>query len=211
MENIIYKISKSLKEEIKKESTLSKVRGIKESLIHEASSIQYAEAIFSLASEVGKIDKIKENLNIISETLICDKEIFDFFSSPFVEGKIKITVLNRVYKEPLEAEVFNMLYILLERNAFNLLPAIIVEYENIYNDFYNILQINLKTAMKINEKDIYSLKEKIYKITGREAEINVLIDNSLMAGIVIEADSVIYDYSIKSALERLKKTMLKTE
>lgn len=211
MENIIVSISKSLRDEIQKELTLSKMRGIKEALHHEASSVQYAKAIFSLASEVGKIDTIKENLNMISETLICDKEILEFFSSPFVHGKIKITVLNRVYKEPLETEIFNMLYILLERNVFNLLPAIIVEYENIYNDFYNVLQINLKTAKEIPESEIQYIKEKMFSITGREAEVNVSVDNSLIAGIILEADSVVYDYSIKNLLIRLKKTMLKTD
>lgn len=205
MDSIIDTISGKLKKEIHNELVKDKIGGIKEILRHEVNAKQYASAMFHAASEGKKIDSIKEDFSVIASTMINDKEALNFFNSNFIDGKIKMSVLNNVYKKSIEEETFNLLYILLERDLFKLLPAVIVEYDNICNEYYNIVHVKVTSAIEI--KNMTVLENAIKKIAGRDIDIVIEIDSSLISGIIVEMEDVVYDYSLKNILKRLEHSI----
>ncbi|MDO6992474.1 ATP synthase F1 subunit delta [Brachyspira innocens] len=209
MESIADSILKDLKKEVMKESTREKVSRFTRITKNESSAKNYAKAMFDVASYAGKIEVIKSDLDIVYSSLLVDKDIYDFFKSSFIDGNLRMRILKKIYAGKISEETFNLIAILIERDLIHTLFAIIVEYENLCNEYYNIAVARIITASDINNiDDIEKLKECIRNmIKDRDVHFIFNTDENIIGGIVIEIEDIVYDYSIRRILKELKTSI----
>lgn len=210
MESIADSILKDLKKEVMKESTREKVSRFTRITKNESSAKNYAKAMFDVASDAGKIEVIKSDLDIVYSSLLVDKDIYDFFKSSFIDGNLRMRILKKVYAGKISEETFNLIAILIERDLIHTLFAVIVEYENLCNEYYNIAVARIITASDINNNidDIEKLKECIRNmIKDRDVHFIFHTDENIIGGIVIEIEDIVYDYSIRRVLTGLKTSI----
>ena len=162
--------------------------------------------MFDAAQELGKIETIKNDFNTVYASMLIDKDVVSFFTSAFVDGNIKIGILKKVYEDSIAEETFNLLSILIERDLINILVAIIVEYENLCNEYYNILSTKIIASSEI--ENIEELKSSIRNMAvDKNVHFTVEIDESIMGVIIVQIDDVIYDYSVRRLLENVKDSL----
>ena len=210
MESIADSILKDLKKEVLKESTKEKASRFTRITKNESNAKNYAKAMFDVASESGKIEVIKSDLDIVYSSLLVDKDIYDFFKSSFIDGNLRMRILKKVYAGKISEETFNLIAILIERDLIHTLFAIIVEYENLCNEYYNIAVARIITASDINNNidDIEKLKECIRNmIKDRDVHFIFHTDENIIGGFVIEIEDIVYDYSIRRVLTGLKTSI----
>lgn len=210
MESIADSILKDLKKEVMKESTREKVSRFTRITKNESSAKNYAKAMFDVASDAGKIEVIKSDLDIVYSSLLVDKDIYDFFKSSFIDGNLRMRILKKVYAGKISEETFNLIAILIERDLIHTLFAVIVEYENLCNEYYNIAVARIITASDINNNidDIEKLKECIRNmINDRDVHFIFHTDENIIGGFVIEIEDIVYDYSIRRVLTGLKTSI----
>lgn len=205
MDSMTDNILSNLKKEILKEITKEKASRFTRIVKNEASARNYAKAMFDAAQELGKIETIKNDFNTVYSSMLIDKDVLSFFASAFVDGNIKIGILKKVYEENIAEETFNLLSILIERDLINILVAIIVEYENLCNEYYNILSTKIIASSEI--ENIEALKSSIRSMVDKDVHFTVEIDESIMGGIIVQIDDVIYDYSVRRLLENVKDSL----
>ncbi|MEI0518539.1 ATP synthase F1 subunit delta [Brachyspira murdochii] len=210
MESIADSILKDLKKEVLKESTKEKVSRFTRITKNESNAKNYAKAMFDVASDAGKIEVIKSDLDIVYSSLLVDKDIYDFFKSSFIDGNLRMRILKKVYAGKISEETFNLIAILIERDLLHTLFAVIVEYENLCNEYYNIAVVKITTASGINNniEDIEKLKECIRNmIKNRDVHFIFHTDENIIGGVVIEIEDIVYDYSIRRVLTGLKTSI----
>ena len=209
MASIADSILKDLKKEVMKESTREKVSRFIRITKNESSAKNYAKAMFDVASDAGKIEVIKSDLDIVYFSLLVDKDIYDFFKSSFIDGNLRMRILKKVYAGKISEETFNLIAILIERDLIHTLFAVIVEYENLCNEYYNIAVARIITASDINNiGNIEKLKECIRNmIKDRDVHFIFHTDENIIGGIVIEIEDIVYDYSIRRVLTGLKTSI----
>ena len=209
MASIADSILKDLKKEVMKESTREKVSRFIRITKNESSAKNYAKAMFDVASDAGKIEVIKSDLDIVYFSLLVDKDIYDFFKSSFIDGNLRMRILKKVYAGKISEETFNLIAILIERDLIHTLFAVIVEYENLCNEYYNIAVARIITASDINNiDDIEKLKECIRNmIKDRDVHFIFHTDENIIGGVVIEIEDVVYDYSVRRLLTELKSSI----
>ena len=206
MDSITDNILSNLKKEILKEITKEKASRFTRIVKNETSAKNYAKAMFDAAQELGKIEIIKNDFNTVYASMLIDKDVVSFFTSAFVDGNIKIGILKKVYEDSIAEETFNLLSILIERDLINILVAIIVEYENLCNEYYNILSTKIIASSEI--ENIEELKSSIRNMAvDKNVHFTVEIDESIMGGIIVQIDDVIYDYSVRRLLENVKDSL----
>ena len=209
MDSITDNILSNLKKEVLKEITREKASRFTRIVKNEASAKNYAKAMFDAATELGKIEDIKKDLNIVYSSLLVDKDIFDFFKSNFIDVHLRMSMLKKVYENNISDETFNLIAILTERGLIDILFAIIVEYENLCNEYYNIIVVKITTASNMSDtEDMQRLKNSIIKmISDKDIHFTFDIDENIIGGVVIEIEDVVYDYSVKRLLTELKSSI----
>ena len=205
MDSIADNIFNNLKKEVLKEITREKANRFTRIVKNEASAKNYARAMFEAATELGKIEDIKSDLNIIYSSLLVDKDIFDFFKSSFINVNLRMSILKKVYEGNISEETFNLIGILIQRDLIDILFAIIVEYENLCNEYYNIVIAKITTTSVITDMDnMEPLKEHIRgMIKDKDIHFTFNVYESIIGGVIVEIEDVVYDYSIKNLLTEL--------
>ena len=209
MDSIAENILSDLKKEVLKEVTKEKASRFSRIVKNESSAKNYAKAMFDIASDMGKIESIKSDLNVVYSSLLVDSDIYDFFKSSFIDGHLRMRILKKIYADKILEETFNLIAILIERDMISMLFAIIVEYENLCNEYYNIIVVKITTASNmIDTEDINKLKDHITNmISDKDIHFTFNIDENIIGGVVIEIEDVVYDYSVRRLLTELKSSI----
>ncbi|AEM23090.1 F0F1-type ATP synthase, delta subunit [Brachyspira intermedia PWS/A] len=209
MDSIAENILSDLKKEVLKEVTKEKASRFSRIVKNESSAKNYAKAMFDIASDMGKIEAIKSDLNVVYSSLLVDSDIYDFFKSSFIDGHLRMRILKKIYADKILEETFNLIAILIERDMINILFAIIVEYENLCNEYYNIIVVKITTASNMTDtEDMNKLKDHITNmISDKDIHFTFNIDENIIGGVVIEIEDVVYDYSVRRLLTELKSSI----
>ncbi|MEI0528970.1 ATP synthase F1 subunit delta [Brachyspira intermedia] len=209
MDSIAENILSDLKKEVLKEVTKEKASRFSRIVKNESSAKNYAKAMFDIASDMGKIESIKSDLNVVYSSLLVDSDIYDFFKSSFIDGHLRIRILKKIYADKILEETFNLIAILIERDMINILFAVIVEYENLCNEYYNIIIVKITTASNMTDtEDMNKLKDHITNmISDKDIHFTFNIDENIIGGVVIEIEDVVYDYSVRRLLTELKSSI----
>ena len=209
MDSIAENILSDLKKEVLKEVTKEKASRFSRIVKNESSAKNYAKAMFDIASDMGKIESIKSDLNVVYSSLLVDSDIYDFFKSSFIDGHLRMRILKKIYADKILEETFNLIAILIERDMINMLFAIIVEYENLCNEYYNIIIVKITTASNMTDtEDMNKLKDHITNmISDKDIHFTFNIDENIIGGVVIEIEDVVYDYSVRRLLTELKSSI----
>lgn len=168
---------------------------------------EYAKALFELACENKKEDKIDSNLNDLKSILEMELEFKKIMISKSVNRDIKKQMINNVFKN-FDDLFLNFLCVLVDNNRFELIDSIIAAYNKLLNDSKSILYVDVKTAKDLTdeeEKKIKMVLENKYK--SKTIIINNIVDQNLIGGIIFSCKGKSFDISLKHQLDVLKSRL----
>lgn len=176
----------------------------------ESAHKSYAIALFDLALETNKVEVYQEEVKAISNILKENKEFFDLLTNQFVSKEDKKNMLHNVFFSKIENMILNFLKLLIDKSRFNLSIDIFKEFNSLANDHRNIKEGILYSAISLDDARVKAIEEKVAKKIGKNVELSLVVDASLIGGIKVVIDDLIIDNSIKNRIESLSSD-LKTE
>ncbi|SDC61121.1 ATP synthase F1 subunit delta [Geotoga petraea] len=168
---------------------------------------RYSDALINLLSENKKLNELDtyiSNLqNIISE--MNENQVFyDLINSPLLPDDLITKKI--VEKANTEDEVFKkFLNFIVIKKRQNLLPLVSKLLINFSYELKNIVLVDLISAKELEESTIDTIKNNLKSKTGRNVNLDLTIDESLIGGIQIYLDDKLFDYSVKGYLNSVKE------
>ena len=90
------------------------------------------------------------------------------------------------------------------------LVAIIDAFNNLYDEYEKVVRVKVTTAIELDKEQEDKLSDSFAKLVGaKKVIVNPQIDESIIGGVVLQSKSYIYDGSIKTKIERIKRLLLK--
>jgi F-type H+-transporting ATPase subunit alpha len=124
--------------------------------------------------------------------------------SPAVEAAEKERVIDKAFPE----SVSGLLKDLLKADKLSKLPQIVEQYEKLKLKQQNTAVCKLYCASAPSEDLIEEFKKTIMKrLKADSVQLEVVIDESLIGGYVLEADGKVYDKSMKNAMKSLQSEL----
>jgi F-type H+-transporting ATPase subunit delta len=77
-----------------------------------------------------------------------------------------------------------------------------------YKETRNILSVKGIVAEKMSEAEIESLRSSLSEMLGKETDLSIDIDPSLIGGIKLRIDNTFLDASIQNQLQSLRSKLL---
>lgn len=169
-------------------------------------SKRYAKALFDLAIELKKLERIKEDVLLIQQVIKESPEFLRLLKSPIIPAGKKNKIIAAVFKDKLDVLTFKFLQLVTRKEREILLDAISLSFIKMYKDYHNIITIKLTASTKIDEQSKKDLIKLLADDTKKTIELIEETDKSLIGGFVLSMDDKKYDASIRHQLERLKKS-----
>ena len=178
---------------------MKKVKGVK----------KYAKQYLSTV-DLGEIPQGIEQLNAVAVLMAKDKNFRNLIVSPIftdTESKQVITHISQTLKMPEKTTKY--LQYLSETKAIGTLPEIIDSITAQYLEMKKRAKAVVTSPVQVSKDDAAKLAGSLKQITGREVDLEFVIDPSLLGGVRIKVGSTMYDSSIKGQLGLLKDKLIK--
>ncbi len=166
----------------------------------------YAEALFDVAKDKDKLDRIQEELSQFAAALSDDREMQVFFFSPYFSSAEKREGLERAVSGA-DSEFVNFLELLIEKHRVPLVFRIQRQFEERWKEENKKLDVTVTSAVELDSDVVEKVGKEIEKQTGRSVELRSAVDDSIVGGLVLQVGNMVLDASIRNRLEMLRKNI----
>ena len=166
----------------------------------------YAEALFDVAKEKGKLDAIRDELAQFADALDRDRELQVFFFSPYFSSAEKIDGLSRAIAGA-DTEFVNFLELLVEKGRMPAVFKIRRHFDQLWKEENKRIEVTVTSAVDLDPAVVTKIGEEIERQVGRKVELASRIDEDILGGIVLQVGNMVLDASIRARLEKLRKSV----
>jgi ATP synthase F1 delta subunit len=164
----------------------------------------YADALFGVAKEEGKLDLIREQLGEFADALEASDEMQLFLFSPYFSSVEKSAGLRKAVKQA-EPELLNFLELLNEKHRMPAIFRIRRNFEALWARENKRLGVTVTSAIELDPAVVEKIGEEIEKQTGQKVVLESKVDDDLLGGLVLQVGNMVLDASIRNRLEKLRK------
>ena len=173
---------------------------------------RYAEALMSIGIEEENSAKFEKELQEINSIIQGSMELKAVLYSSVYPNKSKKLIMRDITKKlRLSETVDNFLSLIIDKNRIEFLPLIVKRYEELLDSIEDRVRAEVVFAKKMPDSVIDKIKEAFQKTSGKEVIIEIKEDPSIIGGAITKLGNVIYDGSVKTQLENIKRSIIKGE
>lgn len=170
---------------------------------------RYGKALFEVAKDAGSLADTANELQQLKAALNQEPGFVIFMTSPQIDEKAKKETLDAMTKDASNL-VDNLLHMLYDYRRIVNLVAIIDEFNRLYDQERKVVRATVKTAIALDDDQKERLASQFAKLENvNQVILDEKIDPSLIGGVILQSESRIYDGSIKSKIEKIKRLLLK--
>jgi ATP synthase F1 delta subunit len=166
----------------------------------------YAEALFEVAKEKGKLDAIRDELAQFVDALDGDHELQVFFFSPYFSTAEKVAGLKRAVSDA-DTELLNFLELLIEKGRMQEVFRIRRQLDELWKQENRRIDVTVTSAVELDRAVVEKVGEEIERQTGQKVELASRVDDEIIGGIVLQVGNMVLDASIRSRLDKLRKSV----
>lgn len=170
--------------------------------------LTYARALVSSVNEQTIDDKIDEEIRTIHQLLSSNQLLSDTLENPALAFQPKREIVEQLaLRLNLSHPVRNFILVLLRNGRIGQFDHVLEALEEVLDEKRGIIRGNVISAHSLTNQTRSQLKKAVENMTGRGAKLEFQLNKDLIGGIQLRIGSTIYDGSIKTALEKLKKKL----
>ncbi len=166
----------------------------------------YAEALFEVAKEKGKLDAIGEELDQFVAAIDRDRDLQVFFFSPYFSSAEKIEGLKRAVSGA-DEEFVNFLELLIEKHRMPDVFHIRNRFEQLWKQENKRLDVTVTSAVELDRAVVEKVGSEVERQTGQKVELASRVDEGILGGIILQVGNMVLDASIRARLEKLRKSV----
>jgi ATP synthase F1 delta subunit len=164
----------------------------------------YAEALFEVAKEKGKLDTIRDQLGRVADALERDRELAVFFFSPYFSTAEKRDGIARAISGA-EPELINFLELLVEKHRMPVIFRIRRRFDELWAEETRQLDVTLTSSIELDPEVVERVRAEIERQTDRKVQLRSRVDEDVVGGLVLQVGNMVLDGSIRNRLEKLRK------
>lgn len=170
-------------------------------------STTYSTALFDVCVEENKVDEFMNEVRFINETLKNNDEFFEILKTPRININEKKKIIDNVFGDKVNKEIINFIKILIDKRRIGYIIDIANEFERMACEYKGIVKAKAYSSISLSSEQIIKLEKKLSEQSGKTVEIENIIDNSLLGGIMIKFNDVVIDGTLKGKLKSLENNL----
>jgi F-type H+-transporting ATPase subunit delta len=164
----------------------------------------YARSLFEVAQEHDKLDVIREQLGEVADAVDESHDLQVFLFSPYFSSHEKKEGIGRMVVDG-DEHLVNFLELLAEKHRMPVIFRIRRVFDELWAEENKLLEVNVTSAVELDESLVKQIGEEIQKQTGQQVELTSRVDPDVLGGLVLQVGNMVLDASIRSRLDRLRK------
>lgn len=164
----------------------------------------YARAAFQAARDRDVLAVWSESM-AIAATTAADERVLPLLIDPRLSREQRLEIFTGVGQGRFDDAFLNFLRVLGTYGRLELLPEIYAQYEALRREAEARVHVLVTSAHPVGNDEAAKLSERLKARFGREIDLEVKVDSSLIGGAVIRAGDQVIDGSVRGRIERLAR------
>jgi F-type H+-transporting ATPase subunit delta len=169
---------------------------------------RYARALLEVAAPEGVADAVSDELGRLSGALAASEDLRNVLFNPAFDRAQRSQVIEGLVGAlSLGATVGNLARILVDRDRFKQLPGIAESYRELADEHAGRARASVRTAAPLPPEITPRLEAALSAAISRRVSLESHVDPSLLGGAIAQVGSLLFDGSVKTELEELRRTL----
>ncbi len=167
-------------------------------------TLAYAEALFAVARAEGTLGEVEDELFRFSQTLQGSDELRDALTDPSIPASRRQQIVEDLLGGKASTTTVALVSMVVGAGRARELPTIIRQLVEMSAAEANKEVAEVRSAVPLTDDQRKRLAEALGEATGKQVEVKVVVDPSVMGGIVAQVGDTVIDGSVRGRLDKLK-------
>lgn len=167
----------------------------------------YAQAILQIARAEDQLDVIEAELFQVARAVESSPELTDSLSDRRVSVDRRISIVEDLIEGKASRLTLSLVSFLVTAERIRQLPDIADEFVAKAAASRQKAVADVRSAMPLDDETLERLRVGLNRATGKDVEIKLVVDPTLVGGIIARVGDIVIDGSIRSRLEGLRDAL----
>jgi F-type H+-transporting ATPase subunit delta len=167
-------------------------------------TLAYAEALFAVARAEGTLGEVEDELFRFSQTLQGSDELRDALTDAAIPASRRQQIVEDLLGGKASSTTVSLVSLVVGTGRARQLPDIIRRLVDMSAAEANKEVAEVRSAIPLNDDQRKRLAEALGNATGKQVEVKVIVDPSVMGGIVAQVGDTVIDGTVRRRLDQMK-------
>lgn len=168
----------------------------------------YASAILDLAEAEGQLERVESEFLAIGQAFEKSDELRAALTDPHLPLERKRAVIDDLIGGRASNLTVGLVQLVLGQGRASDLPSIAAAFVEQAVASRSKALAEVRSAIPLDDATVERLATALGKATGRQVEVKVIVDESVLGGIVARVGDVVIDGSLANSLNELRQAVL---
>ncbi|MGE4371591.1 MAG: F0F1 ATP synthase subunit delta [Xanthobacter sp.] len=169
---------------------------------------RYATALFELADEASAIDAVKADLDRFSALMAESADLERLVKSPVFTAEEQLQAVGAILdRAGISGLAGNFVKLVAQNRRLFALPGMIADFAALVAARRGEITAKVTVASSLNDEQFASLKDMLAQKTGKDVQLDVTVDPSILGGLIVKLGSRMVDASLKTKLNSIRYAM----
>jgi F-type H+-transporting ATPase subunit delta len=171
----------------------------------------YAEALFAVAEAEGELGAVEDQLYAFGKALESQTELREALTDPVLPAENKKAVIRDLLGERANPHTVNVLGFLIDQGRAREIGHIVDELAAVAAERRAHVVAEVRSAVALDEEQRQRLARALSAATGRQVEVKVVVDPSVVGGIVAKVGDEVFDGTVRARLDEVRGRLARTQ
>ena len=169
---------------------------------------RYATALFELAVEANAIDAVKRDLDALDGLIADNPDLDRLVKSPVFGADEQARAIGAVLeKAGIGGTAANFVKVVASNRRLFALREMISGFRAMVAKHKGEITAQVTVAENLNDQHLASIKDALKSVTGKDVQVDVTVDPTIIGGLVVKLGSRMIDASLRTKLNSIKHAM----
>jgi F-type H+-transporting ATPase subunit delta len=165
----------------------------------------YAAALFDVVRAEGELERVEDELYRFGKVMESNHELKQALADQTIDKAQRQKVLEDLLADKVSPHTIGLLGFIVAQGRARQLPQILSELSSLAAEERDSVVGEVRSAVPLDGEQRDELARALSKATGKKVQIKVLVDPSLIGGVVAKVGDTVIDGSVKRRLQELKE------
>ncbi|MGO9423282.1 F0F1 ATP synthase subunit delta [Roseiarcus sp.] len=170
---------------------------------------RYASALFALAQERVETAAVADALNKLDDLIATSPDLGRLVRSPVFSAHDQIKALDAILaRDGITGTAVNFVRLVTTKRRLFFLRQMIADYLKLYDASRGVTRAEVTSSSALSGENLATLKDQLKAASGgRDVQLNVKVDPSIIGGLIVKLGSRMVDGSLRTKLNAIRLAM----
>lgn len=168
---------------------------------------RYAVTLIEAAAETGADEPVGQDVERLRTVLDSSPDLVACLRNRLLEPQRQVRILESLFAERVQRLTMNFLRLVAGRRRVRLLPEILEACSEMLDARAGIVSAQVRSAAALGTDQVERLQERLGGFTGKQVRLQLRVDQNLRGGLVVQVGNTVFDGSLFTQLERLRRQL----